>query len=277
MALYPVLGLVGLVLALMAYDDAIRMRGFHLGMCGVFKVNTMGLGKPAHATLADMSDFFPDVPLDTKMKVAVPLNVNEDVRVGKTGLWLDPCQGTRYGCEAEGRPAMLFLPGHDITTHAYAGPAALVARTANASVLICGGQSVEDSVECYNEVVGSDAFKGKLVIVGSAEGAVVLLGLHAALAGKGNRAQAYWLITPKVAGAAAAEVKDLPPTFVTFSTDEAVESYLASAVPSAELDLAVDFDRVMPLEFPLLADWLPRGLVSLARAKAFFSKVLETA
>ena len=85
------------------------MRGFHLGLCGAFKVQTMGAGHTPGAALAEINALFPDVSLDAKLRVAVPLGVNEKTTAGEKGLWLDPCEGTRYGCETTGRPVMLFV------------------------------------------------------------------------------------------------------------------------------------------------------------------------
>ena len=139
-------------------------------------------------------------------------------------------------------------------------------------MLVC--QWSEDGVlaqKCYDEAVAK-AGAGGFVVVASAEGVAAALSLHSS--GR-QAARALWLITPLSLSALPKEAAAaLPPTLVSFSSDEKLAASIAEQLPKAEKDEALDYDHVTPLEFPLLADWIPRGLVSLGTAKKFFAETL---
>eukprot|EP01062_Namystynia_karyoxenos_P055976 TRINITY_DN46975_c0_g1_i1.p1 TRINITY_DN46975_c0_g1~~TRINITY_DN46975_c0_g1_i1.p1 ORF type:complete len:392 (+),score=118.78 TRINITY_DN46975_c0_g1_i1:95-1177(+) len=141
-------------------------------------------------------------------RFVAPLDVNHVAEVVQVpgsqepGVFLDPCQGTYAGC-GEGRPVMAYFPGSSFLGRSpmtAAGEAAAFARTANASVIVCGARSAlsatladmaADASACLDWAQKKAGGGGRVVAAGVGSGAALALG-----AAGGRAAAALWLVSP---------------------------------------------------------------------------------
>ncbi|KAJ9450540.1 hypothetical protein DIPPA_14769 [Diplonema papillatum] len=273
----------------------------HLGLCGVHKLQTMALGMSDIDSLRNVNEkadaMFPGMDKDMKLKVLSPISVNEKVEEGELGVWSDPCADAPYKCEAD-RPAMVLLPGIAASPLGYTGAAASIARTANASMLVCEytDDPLESAVACYDAARKNAS---TVYVVGTSVGASIALLLHKRLVATGTPSpRAYWLVSPWLQSqCAAASDEDwtrppcteavrfdvalddaqqaaLPPTLVSWGGAETdaglTKEFAAKNLPKAQTDEAAG----MPHEYILFADWVHAAKASIRVAKEFFKKTV---
>eukprot|EP01060_Flectonema_neradi_P011378 TRINITY_DN18463_c0_g1_i1.p1 TRINITY_DN18463_c0_g1~~TRINITY_DN18463_c0_g1_i1.p1 ORF type:complete len:282 (+),score=44.79 TRINITY_DN18463_c0_g1_i1:59-904(+) len=266
--------------AVMFFDPSSRSRVLHLGLCGAHKVNAVAFQMNQINSLESINSltdtYLTGTERDVKLDILMPRGVNLKVAQTEEGKWIDPCDDSRYGCQQEGRPAVVFLPVDGETI----GSLPLIARAANASLLLCES----DALKCIEAAYKNST---KIVLVGSGS----VLTTHQKIVQQQVKVpSAYWLLSPVleavepkpwysgdssdvVLPTLTQKEKDaLPVMFVTTSasTTESTEKYLKEISP----EVTIDNRSNLPHNFVVFSEWFPDFALTTLEARALFDATL---